>query len=71
MKSRPLRLHSFAQLLQGLPSIELPAILADVPAEWKNDSVSKQGGLSMIELHLRAVAARTADFVEQVERRLA
>lgn len=65
LKGKELDLLSFSEALSVLPQRVLPAILAEVPAEWNNGSLQKIDG------HLRAVAGEAASFAEEIRRRLA
>lgn len=65
LKSKEVDLAAFTASLAALPDIVLPRIVADVPPEWKNGSLSK------IERHLCTVAGRSSQFAEEIRRRLA
>jgi len=51
--------------LGGLSDALLADIMADVPAEWNNDSLIK------VERHLRTMRDHAAEFSEEVRRFLA
>jgi hypothetical protein len=65
LRGKDIDLTSFTALLGALPDAPLGAILADVPAEWNNGSVSK------IYNHLCAVARQSTFFADEIQRRLA
>jgi hypothetical protein len=65
LRRKEIDLTGFMDLLAALPDVSLPAILADVPAEWNNSSLSK------INDHLCAVARQSALFADEIRRRLA
>jgi hypothetical protein len=65
LKSRTIDMDGFTARLTALSGVPLDEILADVPPEWNNESLTK------IEQHLRAVSAHAAEFAEEVRRRLA
>ena len=62
LRSKSIDLTGFTASLLGVSDALLAAIVADVPAEWNNDS------LPMIERHLRAVRDRAAEFTGEVRR---
>jgi hypothetical protein len=62
LKSKPIDLAGFTASLGGLSDALLQGIVADVPAEWKNDNLPK------IERHLRTVRDHAAEFAEEVRR---
>jgi len=64
LKSKQFDLGEFTATLAAFPAW-WPEIVTDIPAEWNN------GSLARIEDHLRAVAERSTDFVEEIRRRLA
>jgi hypothetical protein len=65
LKGHEVDLAVFTKLLSALRDSALPAILAQVPIEWNNSSVGK------IDEHLRALAGKSAEFAEEIRRRLA
>ncbi|HUQ92326.1 MAG TPA: hypothetical protein VM120_11650 [Bryobacteraceae bacterium] len=65
LKSKPIDVGGFTTLLAALPGAALDGILADVPPEWNNESLTR------IERHLWTVSAHAAEFGEEVRRRLA
>jgi hypothetical protein len=62
LKSKPIDLTAFTASLGGLSDALLAAIVADVPAEWNNESLIK------IEQHLRTVRDRAGEFAEEIQR---
>jgi hypothetical protein len=64
LRSQQIDLTRFTSSLQGLSDAALDGIMADVPAEWKNDSVAT------IEEHLRGMREHAEEFADQVERML-
>jgi hypothetical protein len=62
LKSKPIDLTGFTASLGGLSDALLEGIVADVPAEWNNDSLPK------IEGHLRALREHAEEFAEEVRR---
>jgi len=65
LKSEPIDLDGFSAALIALPGVALEGILAQVPAEWNNEVVSK------IQLHLETVSDHAAEFIEEIKKRLA
>jgi hypothetical protein len=65
LKGKPIDIAGFTARLAALPGSALDAILAEVPVEWNNESLSK------IERHLRTISAHATEFAEEVRRRLA
>lgn len=65
LKGKAVDLELFTSRLDALPVTALPEILAEVPEEWNNGSLSK------INAHLCAMAPKAAQFAEEVRRRLA
>jgi hypothetical protein len=65
LKKKPIDLDGFTLALGALPGAALDAILAEVPSEWNNESLSK------IKRHLRAVADGGGEFAEEIRRKLA
>lgn len=65
LKGKDIDLTLFTARLDALAETALPEILAQVPEEWNNGSLSK------INAHLCAMAPKAAQFAEEVRRRLA
>jgi hypothetical protein len=65
LKGKPIDIAGFTARLAALPGPALDGILADVPAEWNNENLSK------IEWHLRTVSNHATEFAEEIRRRLA
>lgn len=63
LRAKPINVERFTSYLERLPAT-LPEILAEVPAEWNNESVRR------IQLHLEAVSEHAVEFAEEVRRRL-
>jgi hypothetical protein len=64
LKGKPIDIAAFTARLAALPGPALDGILADVPAEWNNENLSK------IERHLKMVSDHATEFAEEVRRRL-
>jgi hypothetical protein len=62
LKSKPIDLTRFTASLGGLSGALLEGIVADLPAEWNNDKVSK------IQRHLCTVRDHAGEFAEEVGR---
>ena len=66
LKSKALDLTKFITRLRALSDAVLDEVLADVPAEWKNEKDELK-----IRQHLAAIRDHTDEFAEQVRRFLA
>jgi hypothetical protein len=64
LRGREIDLNHFMTQLAALPDGALPAIMADIPAEWNNDSLAR------INSHICSVAGRPSEFAEEIRRRL-
>jgi hypothetical protein len=62
LKSKPIDITGFTELLSGFSDAQLSEVTADVPPEWNNGDVLK------IESHLRAMRVHAEEFAEEVRR---